>query len=62
MEIQISYQEEQVVCAFAPYYPGKRMYMRTTDLWYPVVGWCPHLNLGGGECRDCSLVLEDSDE
>ena len=58
MVIKIAYAEVPVVCRFVRYGRGWRMWM-TDDNWYPTVGWCPHINVGGGECRDCSLVLED---
>lgn len=40
----------------------KRLWITEPDTWYRSVGWCPHYNIGSGECTDCSLVLETDDE
>lgn len=59
MTIKVKYDEKPVICKFTKDGDDLRMYMQTNDYWFPAVGWCPHLNLGGGECRDCSLALDD---
>jgi len=62
MVINVIYEPADVICQFVRYGRGKRLWLRDDSSWYPSIGWCPHLNIGGGECRDCSLVLEESDE
>ena len=57
MKILVQYIPDQVKCRFVKYNNGQRMWI-TDNSWYPSVGWCPHLNIGDGECIDCSLVVE----
>ncbi len=60
MKIKVKYEEEDLILKFMPYFGNtKRMWIQTTDFWYPSIGWCPHVNLGAGECVDCGLVLEN---
>lgn len=62
MIIPVEHVDETIICRFIPYAGGRRLWMRNDSLWYPSIAWCPHLNTGGGECTDCSLVLDGDDE
>lgn len=60
VKIEVDYIAENIGAEFVPYYPGKRLYLYDKDTnWYPALGWCPHRNLGWGECTDCALVLDE---
>lgn len=59
MTIEVKEVSENLKLEFVKLGPWCRLWIRDDSLWYPTVGWCPHQNIGGGECRDCSLVLED---
>ena len=59
--IKYDYEENPIICKFTNWGGGLRMYMQAKDSWYPSIGWCPHLDIGGGECRDCALVLEEDE-
>lgn len=56
MTIAIKYIPENLTCGFQ----FGRMYIFDDSFWYRcVTNFCPHLDVGGGECRDCALVLDE---
>jgi len=61
MTVKVKYEERPVNCRFIKLGNELRMYMRSNDYWCPSIGWCPHLDISGGECRDCSLVLDEDE-
>lgn len=62
MNITVQYIEERLNCRFVPRYGKLHLWITDNNPWYKSVGWCPHLNIGGGECHDCALVLEDEED
>ena len=59
MSINVVYVATDYLCQFVPYNQGKRLWITEPTAWYASVGWCPHLNIGNGECSDCSLIIEE---
>jgi hypothetical protein len=64
MKIAVEQVTDNITLEFAKYGNGQRMVVRDANPYasYPVLGWCPHTNLHGGECADCSLVLDDDSD
>lgn len=61
MKVEVRHINNVVACQFMPYGNGLRLWV-TDDGWYKSVNWCPHINIGAGECLDCALVLEGDND
>lgn len=59
MKIAIQYQPDNHTIEFIDTGLEKRMWLYDDSQWYRTLGhYCPHLNIRGDACEDCTLALD----